>query len=139
MESARDFTTEYKVTIGDINYGGHMGNDKYLLMLQEARIRFLASLDCTEGDLGDGVGMIMTEAHVVYSGEIFLHDRVSISVRISEMRGIRFSFEYSAVNAENGKSVATGYTKMAAFDYHKHRPAKIPATFMEKIGKTGVF
>ena len=33
----RDFTTRVTVAIGDINYGGHLGNDAVLRLAQEAR------------------------------------------------------------------------------------------------------
>ena len=38
------FNTTIEVTIGDINYGNHMGNDRFLTLMQEARLRWLQSL-----------------------------------------------------------------------------------------------
>ena len=38
------FKWPYKVPISDINYGGHMGNDKSLALFHEARIAFLKHL-----------------------------------------------------------------------------------------------
>ena len=35
------FATELEVRVGDVNYGGHLGNDALLGLLHEARIRFL--------------------------------------------------------------------------------------------------
>ena len=35
------FSTELRVRITDVNYGGHMGNDSLLGLLHEARVRFL--------------------------------------------------------------------------------------------------
>jgi acyl-CoA thioester hydrolase len=35
------FETQLKVRIGDINYGGHMGNDAVLTLAHQARIEFL--------------------------------------------------------------------------------------------------
>ena len=35
------FSTEIPVRITDINYGGHLGNDSILSIVQEARVRFL--------------------------------------------------------------------------------------------------
>ena len=32
------FSVNYKVTISDINYGGHMGNERALLLFQQVRI-----------------------------------------------------------------------------------------------------
>jgi acyl-CoA thioesterase FadM len=33
------FTTTYTVPIADINYGGHLGNDRPLALFNEARVR----------------------------------------------------------------------------------------------------
>ncbi len=33
------FKTNFAVRIGDINYGGHMGNDKFLLIFHDARLK----------------------------------------------------------------------------------------------------
>ncbi len=35
------FTTDIDVRITDLNYGGHLGNDKFLSIAHEARVRFL--------------------------------------------------------------------------------------------------
>ena len=42
------FSTQLTVGIGDINYGGHVGNDRFLLFFQEARLRFLAGFGMSE-------------------------------------------------------------------------------------------
>ena len=35
------FKTEIPVRISDINYGGHLGNDSLLSIVQESRVKFL--------------------------------------------------------------------------------------------------
>jgi acyl-CoA thioester hydrolase len=59
------FSTEISVRIGDINYGGHLGNDAVLSIVHEARVRFLGSLGYTEMNV-EGKGIIMTDAVVVF-------------------------------------------------------------------------
>jgi 4-hydroxybenzoyl-CoA thioesterase len=55
------FITELEIRITDINYGGHLGNDRLLSLVHEARVQWLASHDWTELDV-DGIGLIMTDA-----------------------------------------------------------------------------
>ncbi|WP_407537201.1 hypothetical protein [Cetobacterium somerae] len=52
------FSVNYKVTISDINYGGHMGNERALLLFQQSRIELFKSLGVTEINVGDNVGTI---------------------------------------------------------------------------------
>ena len=45
------FSTELRVRITDVNYGGHMGNDALLGLLHEARVQFLAHYGLSELDI----------------------------------------------------------------------------------------
>ncbi len=128
------FSFSYTVPVGDINYGGHMGNDKYLALFHEARVSFLESIGLSEADIGGGIGMIMSAAYVAFKGEIFLHHRLTIRVWVSEMKDIKFTFEYRIFREKDGAEVAAGYTKMAAFDYKARRPARVPESFKKAAG-----
>ena len=44
------FSTTLYIRIGDINYGGHLGNDSVLAMIHEARLRFLKKHGFTRYD-----------------------------------------------------------------------------------------
>ncbi|HCB15290.1 MAG TPA: thioesterase, partial [Gammaproteobacteria bacterium] len=60
------FTTELRIRITDVNYGGHLGNDAMLGLLHEARVRFLKHHGFSELDIG-GCGLIMTGSSLVYN------------------------------------------------------------------------
>ena len=45
------FETNLHVNIGDINYGGHLGNDAYLRLAHEARLQFLKEHSWSEIDM----------------------------------------------------------------------------------------
>lgn len=126
------FTTRFTVRVGDINYGGHMGNDKYLLLFHDARMRYLASLGFSEANISDGVGLIMNVAHVEYKGEVFLNDELSVGVRVTDLEGLRFRMEFRVEKAED-TLVATGYTGMVGFDYAARRPARLPDDFVKRV------
>ena len=116
----------YPVRVGDINYGGHMGNDKYLLLFHDARLAFLASLGVSEKDIGGGAGLIMSEAHVRFQAEIFLGDELEVSVRPREVQASRFALDYEVTRIGDGANVAGGYTQMVAFDYTRRRVTRLP-------------
>lgn len=132
MNEKFQFKTNFTVRVGEINYGGHMGYDKFLLLFHDARIRFFEFLGFSEKDLG-GAGVIMSDAYVRYKAEVFLGDALTVGVAAAEMEGTRFKLEYEAERASDGKVVATGYTTLVAFDYSSRRIVKIPDKFREKI------
>jgi len=133
MDETYTFTTDFSVRVGDINYGGHMGNDKFLLLFHDARMRYLESLGYSESDIG-GAGLIMSEAHVHFKAEVFLHDVLSVGVRAEDVQTTRFRLDYEVRRSSDGRVVATGYTGMAAFDYTTRRISRIPEGFRKSIG-----
>ena len=133
MEKGFPFNTSFIVRIGDINYGGHVGNDKLLLVFHDARLRYLQSLGYSEIDIGNGAGLIMIEAHIFFKGEIFLGDKLLVGVRIREMGKVKLSFEFRVQRESDGKVVTTGSTFMAAFDYEQRRVCKIPEEFFKAV------
>ena len=64
------FHTKLTVRVGDINYGGHLGNDRVLGLAHEARVRWLASHNFSEADVS-GAGLIMADAALVFRREAF--------------------------------------------------------------------
>lgn len=121
-----------EVRVGDINYGGHMGNDKALLMFHDARIRFMAAIGFQEQNIG-GPGIIMRDAHVSFRKEVFLHDILLVDVGIDEVTLTSFEMFYTVRREQDGAIVFTGSTRLVAFDYAVRRPVKIPEEFLQKI------
>ena len=124
---------KFEVRVGDINYGGHMGNDKSLLIFHDARIRFLESLGYSEMFIGDNTGIIMSEAHVYFKKEVLLHDILSVDVSVSELSASSFTLSYHVFRQQDGAEVIHGSTKIIAYDYERKRVTRIPEVFLEKI------
>ena len=125
--------TFFEIRVGDINYGGHMGNDKALLLFHDARIRFLKEFECSEKDLGNGVGIIMSEAHVYFLKEIFLHDKLWATVTVSDITTASFVVNYSFIRENDQKEVLKGSTRILAFDYQRQKVTRIPGEFLVKM------
>lgn len=127
------FKWPYRVNISDINYGGHMGNDKSLAMFHEARIAFLNTIACSELDIGEGLGIIMKDAHIDFLAEVFHGDELEIEVKLGDKKGILFNFEYEVSRIRDRKSVLKGRTGILAFNYQIRKLAKAPDSFFKKI------
>ena len=59
------FQTEITIRVSDINYGGHLGNDSLLSILQEARVQFLKSIVQSELEFYNH-SMIMSDVAIIY-------------------------------------------------------------------------
>ncbi len=135
MGEQYDFWTSFTVRSGDINYGGHMGNDRFLLLFQDARIRSLQSLGFEETHIGEGVGVILKEAHVEYLAEVFLGDELTVGVRFFDLKRAGFTVGFLVKRTSDDRGVAQGTTVMVAFDYEKRKIARVPEIFKEKISR----
>jgi acyl-CoA thioesterase FadM len=124
--------TRIEVRVGDINYGGHMGNDKALLVFHDARLAFLESLGFSEKNIG-GPGIIMRDAHVNFRKEVFLHDILTVDVGIDNVTLSSFNMTYTVKRESDGGVVFLGNTGIVSFDYEIRKVVKLPDVFLEKI------
>lgn len=130
MEDKKTFAGKYPIRVGDINYGGHMGNDKSLLLFHDARIHFLEGLGFSESNIG-GPGIIMAEAHVFFRREVFRGDELSAYIHIRDIRELSFVMHYTFLRDD--EEVLRGNTKLIAYDYERGRVTKLPEEFVAKI------
>ncbi len=126
------FQFDYKIQQEDINYGGHVGNERALLFFQMARMNFFESLGLSEMDLGEGAGVIQKNGFVEYNKQLFLEDSISIKITNIEFSKISFNMKYEIFNQE-GECVINGSTLLVCFDYSTHRIKKVPNLFKEKV------
>ena len=122
------FTTEIPLRITDINYGGHLGNDAVLGIVQEARVQFLRRHGFTEADVG-GAGIIMTDAVIVYKAEAFYGDVLVVEVAIQDLQSVGCDFVFRLTRKDSGKELARAKTGIAFFDYSRRRVVEVPAAF----------
>lgn len=124
------FETEIKLRIGDINYGGHLGNDAILSLIHEARLQFLAQYGYSEHDVA-GSGIIMSDSVIVYKSQGFYGDTVTIKVTASEIGSHGMDLFYLLVNKESGQEIARSKTGLIFFDYEKQKVNKTPGAVKE--------
>jgi YbgC/YbaW family acyl-CoA thioester hydrolase len=131
MEGFR-FTLPYSARIGDINYGGHVSNAAVFHYFQDARIAYLARLGpYSEGDVGDGLGLIVLEARARYRAEMFLGNALEIGVRIESLGRTSLTMGFRV--ERGGELTVEGTTALAAFDYRARQPRRVPQPFREAV------
>jgi acyl-CoA thioester hydrolase len=125
------FTAEVQVRISDINYGGHVGNDSILTIMQDARLIFYRAKGFkNEISFEGSVGQIIADASVQYKAESFLGDQLLINIFVDEITKYGFDMLYQIINKENGKEIARGKTGIVCFDYQKRKVASIPESLL---------
>lgn len=119
------FQTEISVRTTDLNYGGHLGNDRLLSLIHEARVAFLAAWGWTELDCG-GVSLIMGDTAIVYQGEGFAGDNLLIEVGAAEPGRCGFRLFYRVTRPADQKAIALVENGMVCFDYGQRRITRLP-------------
>ncbi len=128
------FTTEITVRVSDLNYGGHVGNDTVLTLMQEARVQFYNALGFKDEISFDGsIGQIITDAAIQYKSESFLGDILTIRIAVGDFNKYGFDMYYIIENKSTGKNVAIGKTGIVCFDYSKRKIATIPDVLLGKL------
>ncbi len=128
------FKTELTVRASDLNYGGHVGNDTMLTLLQEARIQYYRQLGFKDEVSFEGsVGQIIADAAVQYKSESFLDDVLIIEIAVSDFNKYGFDMLYRVKNKQTDKEVARGKTGIVCFDYAKRKVASIPSILLQNL------
>lgn len=122
------FSTQIPVRIYDVNYGNHLGNDAVVSIMQEARLQFLKSINCSELDLF-GVPLIQADTAVVYKSEGFYGDVLTVKVQPSDFTKAGFDLYYLITN-QNDKLVAEAKTGMVCFNYETRKISAVPEAFL---------
>ena len=114
--AAYDFRCELTVRTTDLNYGGHLGNDRLLALVHEARVAFLAAAGLSELDAG-GASLIMADAAVVYQGEAFAGDVLRFDMAAREPGRLGFRLCTRVTRVGDRTPVAIVETGLVCFDY----------------------
>jgi len=129
-----NYKTKITIQIGDINYGGHVGNERYLLFAQETRMRFLKTLGLSELNFGL-YGLILAEAGIEYLAELFQGDEITISIAIDNITRASFDCYYSIEKNQEEKTIVAAYikTSMICYDYTERKVKSIPEDIRKKL------
>jgi YbgC/YbaW family acyl-CoA thioester hydrolase len=127
------FKTTIEVTISDINYGNHMGNDRFLTLMQEARLRWLQSLGFkNEKNIAKTVGIIVVDAAIQFKAEVFHGERLSVTLALDEVSSKGFDLYY-IITKEDDKQAAIGKTGILCYDYVERKVVQIPAVLKDLL------
>jgi len=117
----------------DINYGGHLGNDSLVALLQESRILWLRSHNySSEVDI-DGAGWIQADLQVQYIKEAFLGDTIAVTLGAVDIQSRGFTLLYKITKESD--LIALAATNLLFMDYASRKLTTIPINFSKILTK----
>ena len=122
-----NFSTNIKIRITDLNYGGHVGNDSFLSLIQEARQQFLNYYGYSELKI-ENASLIMADAAIEFKKELNYGDEVKISVAASGFDKYGFDIFYKIEIVKGSEIILAGKAKtgMLCYDYENKKLMPVP-------------
>ncbi|MHC5310846.1 acyl-CoA thioesterase [Myroides sp. LJL116] len=124
------FSTQIPVRITDLNYGNHLGNDKLVSLIHQARVLFLDSFKYTELDC-EKVGLIMADLAIEYKNQAFFNDILTFEIAADNFTKVSFDLFY-LVSCKD-KTIAKVKTGMVTFDYTTNKVTPVPTLLSTKF------
>ncbi len=128
------FTAPLSVRITDINYGGHVGNDKILSLIHEARVLYLQHHGLTELKFGPA-SLIMKNVTIDFIKELFYGEELTVGIQAAGFSKVSFNLFYKLEKAKDTGSilVAQAKTGMVCFDYSSRKVSQLTDELREKL------
>jgi acyl-CoA thioester hydrolase len=125
------YSTTLEVRWRDLDALGHVNNAVYLTYLEQVRIGYFREVGLGFESLDD-VGMILAEVTCTYRAPLKLGERVTLRMRVSELRNSSFIVLYR-IEGEDGRLAASASTVQVCYDYEADRTIPIPDSWRELI------
>ncbi len=126
------FETEIPVRISDINTARHVGNDAFVSLIHEARVRFFENLGYKEANI-EGKALIISDLAVIYKSQSFYGDVLKFEINLTDFNKYGCDILYRCSNSETKALVLTAKTGIVFYDYNKNKVISIPEAFKLKV------
>ena len=129
------FATEIVIYRSHINAGGHLDNAQLLILVSEARARYLAFLGYAEGDV-EGYTITIADSAVQYLSEGFYGDVLVVEMAYDDPNKYGGDLIWRACTKAKGREVARGKMGFVFLDLRLRKVVAIPPTFLTKVRAT---
>jgi len=126
------FTTELQVQVQDVNYGNHLGHDRLISLLHEARIRFLQQHGLSEIDAG-GAGLTVASLACNYLAEVQHGEHLRIDVAVINPGRARCDMVYRVHSQQQNRVVAEARTSIVFYNYTQGKVVRIPEAIRQLV------
>jgi acyl-CoA thioesterase FadM len=128
-----DLAVLLEVRVTDLNYGGHLGNDRMLALAQEARAKYLEHLGASELDVY-GARIVVADAVVIYRAEVHAGEVLRFEVAAAPAGRVAIDLYYRVRRVRDEAAVAEIKTGVVFLAPASGRPTRVPPPLLERLG-----
>lgn len=132
LPGAFAFSTNIPIRTTDINRAGHLGHDRILPILEEARTQFWNSLGYS-GEEDKRIPHIMVDAGIIYKRQAYYGQTLRVEIAVAELTNKGFDLVYRISETNSGTEIARAKTGILIYDYQKQKVVSIPDELRNKL------
>ena len=127
--------TRVRVRYAETDQMGVVYHANYLVWMEVGRVEYwrASGLRYRDMELEDGVLLVVAEVNCRYLSPAVYDEEVMVRTSIAEATSRMIRFEYELIGVEDGRRVATGYTKHV-FCGRDRKPARLPQKYHLALG-----
>ena len=127
--------TRLRVRYAETDQMGVVYHANYLIWMEVGRVEYwrAAGLRYRDMEREDGVLLVVAEVNCRYLSAAVYDEEVIVRTSVAEATPRMIRFDYELLAADDGRKLATGYTKHV-FCGADRRPAKLPQKYHETLG-----
>jgi acyl-CoA thioester hydrolase len=127
--------TRLRVRYAETDQMGVVYHANYLIWMEVGRVEYwrAAGLRYRDMEREDGVLLVVAEVNCRYLSAAVYDEEVIVRTSVAEVNPRMIRFVYELLGAEDGRLLASGYTKHV-FCGADRRPAKLPKKYHEQLG-----
>jgi acyl-CoA thioester hydrolase len=126
------FETELAVRLTDISYGNYVGDDAFVSLIHEARVRFLENFGFAKPDIA-GKALVVSDLAVSYKSQSFYGDKLKFEIGAGEFNKYGCAIFYKVTNTKTGNLVILAKTGIVFFDFAQNKVTTPPETFSSRF------
>ena len=128
-----DFETEIPVLIEHMNHGNHLGNESYISITNEARVRFFKLLGIDDFDIGDNISILISTIVVNFLQQVYHGEILKVKVALTGYKSSEFEMIYQMSKGKDNLEVARVLVRLLCFDKENDKVVNVPESFIKKI------
>lgn len=125
---SKEFSVPIEVRFADLDMYGHVNSTTFFTYMETARVKLF--METFQELTKKGVLLVVANAECNYKREIFLTDKVIVTVSVDKIGNTSFDLKYNIHNGE-GKVFAVGKTTLVAIDAKAKAPVSLPEEIVE--------
>ena len=127
--------TRLRVRYAETDQMGVVYHANYLVWMEVGRVEYwrASGLRYRDMEREDGILLVVAEVSCRYLSPAVYDEEVVVRTSVAEATPRMIRFDYELLAADDGRKLATGYTKHV-FCGADRRPAKLPQKYHETLG-----